>query len=316
MGIGIIDIEYQLGSTLCSTDDYCKDHGIDQDLSSRLHRNASQHYYRSHPKEIFELGVKCVDDILRNNGKKPKDVSYIVYCHTSQANVLPPPFSIVDIIRQSCHLTNSVGFSVSQQNCVSPIHALSILNQLMEREEEDKVAVLVTIDTILLEHLRRISDSGMQSDGASAILIGPSFIAGNEITGISTFNDKKTLHGILDDGSYEESPNYLWNCTSLMRKSMRASGISASSIETVCPQNTHKPSWPIVLNALKIPLARLHDNGLNNIGHVLGSDIAINIKDSGAYKKPGHHLIFSSGIGGCFGSFVLKTNRINRAERA
>ncbi len=123
---------------------------------------------------------------------------------------------------------------------------------------------------------------------------------------------RSILTGIMDDGSYEDNPNYLWNCTSIMRKSLRQVGIKGENVDTVCPQNTHKPSWSIVLNALGIPVSKLHDQGLRTIGHVLGSDVAINIKNSNAHKREGYHLIFSSGIGGCFGSFILSSHLENR----
>ncbi|NRA64246.1 MAG: hypothetical protein HRU19_07150 [Pseudobacteriovorax sp.] len=310
MAIGIIDIEYALGTEVCMTEDYSRNQKLDSEIHDNLIRNASKTYYSARNEDVFALGKKSINAIISRNNIDPKSIAYVIYCHTSQANILPPPFSVVSHLQNCCQLHHASSFSISQQNCVSPIHAIKIVENLLQNKPNDKKAMIVTMDKILLEDLRRIGDSGIQSDGASVILLGKAETLNNQILGCYTYNDKNMIVGITEGRDYEENPNYLWHCTSVMRKSLKAAQIQPQELQTVCPQNTHRPSWEVLLSSMKIPMDRLHIQGLDQIGHALGSDVAINLKNSKSLFRKGHHLVFSSGIGGCFGAFVLAVNEV------
>jgi hypothetical protein len=68
------------------------------------------------------------------------------------------------------------------------------------------------------------------------------------------------------------------------------------------------PAWHEALDALRIPRERLFDRNFARVGHAFGSDAAINLADSGALSRPGHHLVLASGIGGTFGGFAVTTD--------
>jgi 3-oxoacyl-[acyl-carrier-protein] synthase-3 len=146
----------------------------------------------------------------------------------------------------------------------------------------------------------------MQSDGASAMLLRRG--AGSRLRGLHTYNHSRPTQGILPDGRYEADPNYLWGLVSLVRNVSRAAGLKPSEFTSVLPHNVNLPAWHETLDALRIPRERLFDRNFARVGHAFGSDAAINLADSQALSRPGHHLVLASGIGGTFGGFAVTTD--------
>jgi 3-oxoacyl-[acyl-carrier-protein] synthase III len=262
-------------------------------------------YQYAKADHFIALATEAVEDVLQKAGVDRGCVDALVWFNTSQCTVLAPPISTVGRVRAAANLRNSVAFSIAQQNCVSTIHALRVVQALFKAHPQWKHAIVVGADVILREDLRAIGTSGIQTDAASALLIGRTPGA-HAIVALETYNDPRLVHGIHGDGRYEQNDNYLWSAISLMRKVMKSARIAPADLASILPHNTNLPGWRHTLDALRIPVEKLFTGNFARIGHAFGSDVAINLVDANAFNRPGNHLVFSSGIAGCFGSFILQ----------
>jgi 3-oxoacyl-[acyl-carrier-protein] synthase-3 len=304
--IGIRDIAYTLGPVADTVAGWCSNQGRPAGEADALERNGAHHFHRAEAQSQCELATRATRELLARSNISPEQVDVLVMCHTSPSNTLPAPLSAVGEVRRSAGLRKALTFSVGQQQCVSPVHALRMLELLFARRREWEVGVLLCADTLPVESLRPIGNAGIQSDGASAMLLRRG--AGSRLRGLHTYNHPRPMQGILPDGRYEADPNYLWGLVSLVRSVSRAAGLKPNEFTSVLPHNVNLPAWHEALDALRIPRERLFDRNFARVGHAFGSDAAINLADSGALSRPGHHLVLASGIGGTFGGFAITTD--------
>lgn len=300
----IVSSAYYLPVAKGNVSSWCRAHQRPHDQEQALLKSGAEHFYFADGEDKTTMAINAVEKLLGDAKLNPEDISALVFFHTSQVTVLAPPESILERIRTKLGMRNTLGFSVSQQNCVSTLYAINVLDALFSVHPKWRYAIAFGVDTIAVEKLRAIGESGIHSDAASAMLISPTEGAA-KVTAIETYNDLRLAHGILSDGSYEENDNYLWSAISVIRRSLKAAGIGVDELTSVIPHNTNYPGWGHILRALKIPIEKLFSDNFARIGHAFGSDCPINLSDSGILQTPGYHLVFSSGIGGCFGSMVL-----------
>jgi len=302
--IGIASAAYYLPPAAKRVKDWCAKHGMTGAQTQALLDSGADRYHHVEDEPLETLASEAIEKLIRDSDVPRDAIDALVLFNTSQCNVLAPPESTVGRLRASAKLTSAIAFSISQQNCVSGIHALRVLEKLFAKHTEWRYAIVVGVDTVLRDELRAIGVSGIHSDAASALLITRDPHAAR-IVAIETFNDSRLVQGIHEDGRYEENDNYLWSAVSLIKRVVKSAGVKADQIETILPHNTNLPGWLHTLRSLNIPSSKLFAQNFSRIGHAFGSDVAVNIADAGVLRTPGFHLVFSSGIGGCFGSFVI-----------
>ncbi len=295
---------YYLPETKGSVLSWCDNHKRPAEHQRALLDSGAEHFFFANGEHKTLMAYQAVSQLLRNAALKADEIDVLIFFHTSQVAVLAPPESLAERVRSKLGMHKTLTFSISQQNCVSTLYALKVLDALFNTHPEWRYAIAFGVDTIAIETLRAIGDSGIHSDAASALLITPDK-GPAKIKAIETYNDPRLVHGILSDGSYEQNDNYLWSAISVIRRSLKKAGIGADDLTSIVPHNTNYPGWAHVLRALKIPMEKLFSANFARIGHAFGSDCAINICDGGILQRPGYHLVFSSGIGGCFGSMIL-----------
>jgi 3-oxoacyl-[acyl-carrier-protein] synthase-3 len=247
----------------------------------------------------------AIEQLLGEAAVSPPEIDVLIVYNTSQCNVLPMPHTLAGRLRARLSLSRATAFSIAQQQCVSPVHGLRVVDSLFARHPEWRYAIVAGADKILREDLRAIGTSGIHSDAGAAMLIS----RGGEsaISGLYTYNDPSSFMGFLADGSYEPNNKYLWALVSGLRKIARLAGIQLHEIASIIPHNVNRPAWLRALDTLRIPRERLFSANFASKGHAFGSDIAMNLADCGALSQAGSHLVLVSGIGGCIGGFILRT---------
>jgi len=305
--IDIIHSDYSLPESIGFASQWAENYG-DQDLGENLESNGCSTYHYTVNENVLDLGTEAITKTLEATNVSAAEVDVVILFQTSPCNAFPMPNTLVGSLKQRASLSRAWALSITQQQCVSPIHALRVLNSLFDKHPKWKYALLVGIDTILQENLRAIGNSGIHSDAASAMLIGREG-SGSRVVTLDTYNDPRASVGINADGTYGENTNYLWSLISLIRKLFKRSGVDANQCISILPHNVNRPAWGQALDAMRLPQSVLFDQNFSKIGHAFGSDAAINIKDSSALVNPGNHLVFASGIGGCFGGFILQTGK-------
>lgn len=303
--VGVAHTAYVLPAHQMNVEAWCDEQQWPADQAATLRANGADTFYRVQGDHTqIDLGLRAVRKLLNEcPALQADEVDALVVCHTSPCNALPMPFTLSGELRQRLGLKRALAWSVAQQQCVSPIHALRVLRALFARHTSWHNALIVCVDTVLREDLRAIGTAGIHSDGASAMWVRRGAPA--QLTALQTYNDPVAVHGILPDGRYEPNDNYLWTLISVIRRVIKDAGLKPSDVNTVLPHNVNLSAWRQAMDALKLPQERLFARNFGRIGHVFGSDAAANLADAAVLHTPGHHLVFASGIGGCFGGFML-----------
>ena len=296
---------YALPATRASVASWCETNRQSAEIQEALRANGADNYHRADSESLLELGSAAIETTLEQAAVEPDQIDALLIYQTSPCSVWPMPYSLLGSLRKAAGLRSALAFSVSQQQCVSPIHGLRVVQAMFRTHPDWQRALIVGIDAILREDLRPIGTSGFHSDAASALLVTRD--GRSRVEGIETYNDPKAVRGILEDGQYEINDNYLWSLISVLRRVMKAARISADQLTSILPHNVNLPAWWQAMDALRIPRDRLFTGNFPRIGHAFGSDVAINLADSGALGAEGNHLVFASGIGGCFGGFLVQT---------
>lgn len=314
--LGIVSTAYAVGQDCISLGDWCRRQGIPAERERALQENGAQQLYATAGERLAEMACTAVARALAQAKVAPHEVDVLVIYQTAPVNTAPMPFTLAGAIREGAGLSRAYAFAITQQMCVSPLHALRVLSALFERHPEWRHALLVGADNILYPDLRTLGDAGVHSDGAGAIVLGRH--VGNRLLGLQTYNEPQAMQRVQTDPlrsgphfeRYQDSENYLWTLISVARRVLRSAGIKAEELVSVLPHNVNLQSWRQALAAMKIPAERLFEQNIGRVGHLFGSDIAVNLADSSALRTPGHHLVFASGVAGCFGGFILNIEHV------
>ena len=305
--IGIASTAYVLAKAQDTVNEWCSSQAVAEERRQTLLRNGANRFHRAEHEGLIDLGKDAISQVLKTGGVPTSEIDALVICHTSPLSALPMPYTLAGTLRQACGLSRAYSLGITQQQCVSSLHALRVLDALFTRHPEWGSAIVVTIDTIVREDYRLVGDAGVHSDAASAVLVQRR--APGRVNGLQTYNDPRAAQGVMPDTLYRTDTNYVWTLVSVIRRVLKAAGIEPGHLSTILPHNVNLPAWRQVLASLSLPEERLFQTNFARMGHAFGSDVAINIADSGVLRSPGHHLVFSSGIGGCFGGFILNTER-------
>jgi 3-oxoacyl-[acyl-carrier-protein] synthase-3 len=323
MTIRIEAAAYRLGTGEAAVEDWCRAQSMPPGHAAALADNGARRYRYAQGERLEALAGTAIEQLLHETAVPPSAIDALIVYNTSQCSVLPMPHTLAGRLRSRLSLSRATAFSIAQQQCVSPVHALRVLDALFTRHPAWRHAIVAGADKILREDLRAIGTSGIHSDAGGAMLIGR---AGDEkvhggihwgihsgihggihgaVRGLYTYNDPKAVMGFLPDGRYEPNNNYLWSLISGLRRIAKLAGVPLAEIASVIPHNVNRPAWLQALDALRIPRERLFAANFATKGHAFGSDIAMNIADSGVLARAGSHLVLVSGIGGCIGGFIL-----------
>jgi 3-oxoacyl-[acyl-carrier-protein] synthase-3 len=272
-----------------------------------LVRNGAQRFHDAAGQSPVSLAVQAVSALLDTTGVEPMTVDALVYTHTIQTSVLAPPAGTAQYIQSRTGLSRALAFSVTQQNCVSPMAAIRVLSASAAHHSPLNRAIVVCADVIGsgCDHLRAIHDLALHSDGACALLLerGGSH---NLIAGLQLYTDSRFFRGTDDDMQPIPDDRYYWSAFTTMRAALRQAGITGSQLTHVLPHHVNLPGWSRLMTMLELPQEKLFTSNFGRVGHVFGADPFINFHACRHTNPGAWSLLFSSGLAGCFGAVVIR----------
>jgi 3-oxoacyl-[acyl-carrier-protein] synthase-3 len=281
--------------------------GLSGVRASALLHNGAQQFHDAAGKSPVALAIRAVSALLDTTGIAPSSVDALVYTHTIQTSVLAPPAGTAQQIQFRTGLQRALAFSVTQQNCVSPMAAIRVLSAFATGHTRINRAILVCADVIGsgCDHLRAIHDLALHSDGACALLLERGG-SQNLIAGLHLYTDRRLFRGTDDDMQAIPDERYYWSAFTTMRAALQQAGIMASQLARVLPHHVNLPGWSRLMTMLGLPQERLFTSNFRRIGHVFGADPFINFHASQQEHPGTWSLLFSSGLAGCFGAIVIR----------
>ncbi|WP_428241201.1 3-oxoacyl-[acyl-carrier-protein] synthase III C-terminal domain-containing protein [Gynuella sp.] len=302
--LGLNEVGFELGARKFFLSDSSFINSVDAQGLDTLHKNGAQSFYVADSESNLELGINAIESALKRSTLENRQINALILCHTSPINTLPVPYSLVSELAQKTSLSHCFVTTITQQQCVSSLYGLKLATGLFKTHPHWEGAIICCIDKILNEEYRLIGDAGVHSDAASAIVVEPESPA--TVVAIETMTNSHIAKSIHASDLFINDPHYVWALVSLIRKTLKKSGVKADQLQSVLPHNVNLAVWKQVMMSLKLSETILFKENFSQSGHAFGSDTAINIATSGMLKKSGYHLIVSCGIGGCYGAILVE----------
>lgn len=281
--------------------------GFPEARANALLRNGVQQFHDAAATSPVAFACEAVSALLEDTGTTPASIDALIYIHTIQSSVLAPPAGTAAFIQSRMGLERALAFSVTQQNCVSPMAAVRLLRMLTVAGRPVQRAIVVCADVMGsgCDHLRAIQDLALHSDGACALLLERG-VDRNCIVGLHLYTDSRYFRGTDDDLQPVPDDRYYWSAFTTMRAALGQAGITGNQLVHVLPHHVNLPGWSRLMAMLPVPQERLFTANFGRLGHVFGADPFINFHTAPRGQPGSCSLLFSSGLAGCFGAMVIR----------
>lgn len=266
---------------------------------------AGMRYYRSaNGQTAIGLAASAIRRLLAASGVAPGEVDCLVYVHTLQGSVAPPPQSLPGLLCDRFGFTNAEAFSFAQQHCASALGALRVIRAMFAARPHLKRILLVGADVMPLESERLMQAEGILSDGAFAAFIERG-AAVNRLLAIATHASGLGWRGVLADDGSRLAAQYFFAARGLIRQTVQQANLTLDDIQRILPHHLDLRAWYRLLDSLRIPQERLFSENFARVGHVTVSDAFINLAQCHGLVPGRPLLLFARGVGGFSAAALL-----------
>ncbi|MBN3808864.1 3-oxoacyl-[acyl-carrier-protein] synthase III C-terminal domain-containing protein [Paraburkholderia sp. Ac-20347] len=269
-----------------------------------LERAGMHRYHTADGQTAIGLAAGAIQRLLLASGVEPLSVEGLVYVHTLQGSIAPPPRSLPGMLCDRFGFTNAEAFSFAQQHCASALGVLRVIRAIFIARPHTQRVLLVGADAMPLESERLMKSEAILGDGAFAALIERG-AAVNHLLAVSTHASGLGWRGVLaNDESRLASQNF-FAARSLIRQIIQAAHFAPDDIQRILPHHLDLPAWRRLLDSLHIPQDRLFAENFSRFGHVTVSDAFINLALCPGLITGRPLLLFARGIGGFSAAALL-----------
>ncbi|WP_454805993.1 3-oxoacyl-[acyl-carrier-protein] synthase III C-terminal domain-containing protein [Paraburkholderia fungorum] len=269
-----------------------------------LERAGMRYYRNANGQTAIGLAASAIQRLLVASGIVPREVDCIVYVHTLQGSIAPPPQSLPGLLCDRFGFTNAETFSFAQQHCASALGALRVIRAMFIARPHMKRVLLVGADVMPLESERLMQAEGILSDGAFAAFIERGGIV-NRLLAIATHASGHGWRGVLANNEPRLAAQYFLAARSLITRTIQQSDCTLNDVQRILPHHLDLPAWHRLLDALQLPRERLFAENFARIGHVTVSDAFINLADCDELIPGRPFLLFARGVGGFSAAALL-----------
>jgi hypothetical protein len=281
-GIGIAAVAYNLPGAQIDIVQWAQRENVARELVDRLLANGCRYFYEGPEYSDAELIMGAIDTLDMADAKWFAGVRYLVHTHTQSFSMPPPPSSILSELARRYDLRLSLSFSVCQIACAGVIHAIDMAARLLADDAQAKYALVVTSDRVFGNAKHRIrQDAGIQSDGASAIVLAKEHLRCR--LGQASFKHFAKLHdGPATPANRAAIARYTWLHTKMLfRDHSRASGFPLAAYGRILPINADRHYWGQIARSLQLPEELFFLDNIRERGHACSADLAVNLVDHG-----------------------------------
>lgn len=304
---GIVDAAYYLPGDPIDLCDWAPREGVDAGRVTRLIENGCRYFHACGDESDEELITQAVERLVARSGVDPAGIDFVLHAHTQPFSVPPAPESLLARLFLRFNIRPRLAFSVGQLACAGVVNAIDVARRLLAAMPGSHYALVVTSDRVFGGARYRLrQDAGIQSDGASALLLGRTTLRAR----IDAVHVKS--HGGLAEGpSTPELAKRVgmlaWSHTRRMvEEDIARIGVPAAAIAAVMPTNADAPYWRKLGPLLGLTPSQLFLDNIGRRGHSCCSDLAINLVDEGFTRlAQGPVVLFSQSNVGAYGSVTL-----------
>ncbi len=278
--------------------DYARAEGVDGERLQTLLDNKVRWFHMDEDQSDAEMISSAIEDLCARLGGRDwlRRVTHLIYAHTQSFSMPAPPQSLLsELLGRYEDLQPALSFSVEHAACASAIMALEWAARLLhEADAPDALALVVTSDRVFGNATWRIrQDGGVQSDGASALLVGARELR-CRFAGITISTYDKLHEGPSSPENEVMIARTTWLHTRQMfREHARLTGLDLSQAAAILPINADWSYWVKIAHALRIDPGLFYIDGITERGHACCADLAVNLVDCGfALVQAGGWVVF------------------------
>jgi 3-oxoacyl-[acyl-carrier-protein] synthase III len=302
--LGISHVAFHLPERIRDVRDWARRTSQDPATVLSLER-AGMRYYRSADGQTpIALAASAIRRLMHASGVAPLAIDCLVYVHTLQGSIAPPPMSLPGLLCDRFGFANAEAFSFAQQHCASALGALRLVNAMLFARPHMERVLLVGADVMPLESERLMQSGGILSDGAFAVLIE----RGATVNRLQTIATDATGHGwrgVLANEEPLRAAQHFFTARSLIAQTVQQAHFALSDIQRILPHHLDLPTWHRLLDSLRIPEDRLFAENFARLGHVTVSDAFINLAQCPGLVSGMPLLLFARGVGGFSAAALL-----------
>jgi hypothetical protein len=295
---GLVDAGIALPGAPRDIVEYARAEGLDEDRVQTLLAHKLRWFHMDEDSSDAELIAAAIEDLCARLQDRTwmSRVTQLIYAHTQAFSMPPPPESLLsDLLGRYEDLRPSLSFSVEHAACASAIMALEWAARLLHEDgAPDALALVVTSDRVFGNAAHRIrQDGGVQSDGASALLVGSRALR-CRLGGI-TISTHNALHEGPSSAANEAAiARTSWLQTrQMLRDHGKLTSLDLADAAAILPINADWHYWVKLAGALHIPPDRVYVDGITQRGHACCADLAVNLVDRGfALMDAGGWVVF------------------------
>lgn len=269
-----------------------------------LERAGMRYFHRADGQSAIALAMRAIQRLLLASGVTPGEIDCVVYVHTLQGSIAPPPRSLPGLLCDRFGFTQAQAFSFAQQHCASAIAALRVIHAMFAARPQITRVLLVGADAMPLPSERLMRGEGILSDGAFAALIERGALV-NRLLAIATHASGLGWRGVLaHDHSAHGVQNFL-TARRLIQHTVHQSHFALQDVQRILPHHLDLPAWRRLLDSLHMPQHRLFAKNFARMGHVTVSDAFINLAQCDGLVAGQPLLLFAHGAGGFSATALL-----------
>lgn len=311
--VGIEATAYHVPEPALTVEDWCRRYGHppEKAASIRKHGGAMVHIA---DEPLEQLVYRAVERLSDAGYLKPTEIGLVLYAHTTQISVPKPPRNMSGLVMRRFGLNRAFGCSISEQNCVSVYMAIRIGRAMLLRRPELGSALIVAGDVIPNENYRESDGVGLNSDGASALILRP-YPSRNRILDMATHTECAFADRIFSDDDAQRKLKgtqalYL-SAERMIQDLLAAHELTLDEIPVILPHNLNLSMWRSLIRFLRGKTEQLYTANFDSKGHALCNDLIINLTDIDADPSvrlaPNDPVLcFTRGYGWTYGTMLLR----------
>ena len=303
MQFGIPHVAYYLPAHIDDVRHWGRITGQSDATVTRLEQAGVRCFHDAAGQTALSLAASAIDKLLRTGTFAPDTIDCLIYVHTLQGSIAPPPRSLPQLLCNRFGFRNAIAFSLAQQHCASSLGSLRIIRAMLIARPVIKRVLLVGADVMPISADRLIGTAGLLSDGAFAALVERDAKVNRVLTSASHATGNG-WRGVLGQGEPRVAAQYFLAARQLIKQVANETHVPLAEIQRVLPSHLDLPAWRRIVESLGLASTCLFADNFPRIAHVTVSDPFIDLADCHDLIPGKSFLIFAQGVGG-FSSATL-----------
>jgi 3-oxoacyl-[acyl-carrier-protein] synthase III len=262
-------------------------------------------YHDARGESAMSLAAGAIGSLMAASGVAPHTVDALVYVHTLQGSVAPPPLSLPRLLCEQFGFLDADAFSFAQQHCASALGALRIIRAMFIARPAMRRVLLAGADTMPIASERLMEGAGLLADGAFAALIERD-ASMNRLLAMATH---ASGHGWRGASAHEEprlAAEYFLAARGLITQVISDARCTLPMIQRIFPHHLDLPAWRRILASLGLPQECLFAQNFSRVAHVSVSDAFINLAECNDLVPDRPFLLCAQGVGGFSAAALLE----------